>query len=329
MINKNYSNLAQGLKLAFRIVFLSVLCWQSSLLLNAKKARDADKLDGHDWQEVQQIINNTKKLKAELQSVVGTVSQLKNKSSASVGDYKFSSNAKDHDGWLLCDGRKLLSRDYQKLFKVIQCNFSQGVDCNAKASATFFKLPDPRGRVAGVSGQGAGLTKRSTGQKAGEEKHKLTANEMPRHGHGTHSHGTHAHGNHSHGSHSHGTHAHGNHSHGSHSHGTHAHGYQDMYFSEAWGQVAVPGNIGGNTGVDSDNKGYQMGRLTDARSVPASGVPQSGVPASGVPASGVPQSGVPASGVPAASVPISGGDQAHNVMQPTLFVGNLFIYAGK
>ncbi|WP_304287645.1 hypothetical protein [Capnocytophaga leadbetteri] len=43
---------------------------------------------------------------------------------------------------------------------------------------------------------------------------------------------------------------------------THAHNYGDIYFSEAWGTVQVPGNIGSRE-TDYDNKGYNMTRTTE------------------------------------------------------------------
>lgn len=41
----------------------------------------------------------------------------------------------------------------------------------------------------------------------------------------------------------------------------HTHSYMDIYYSEAWGQVPVPGNFGSNKS-DNDNSGHQMERQT-------------------------------------------------------------------
>lgn len=45
--------------------------------------------------------------------------------------------------------------------------------------------------------------------------------------------------------------------------GSHTHGYQDIYFSEAWGNTNVPNNVG-SADSDHDNRGYQMSRTTDS-----------------------------------------------------------------
>lgn len=41
----------------------------------------------------------------------------------------------------------------------------------------------------------------------------------------------------------------------------HHHSYKDIFFSEAWGDVAVPGGVG-SAKSDRDNKGYQIDRVT-------------------------------------------------------------------
>lgn len=42
----------------------------------------------------------------------------------------------------------------------------------------------------------------------------------------------------------------------------HSHGYWDIYHSERWGSVPIPGGTGTGSS-DSDNKGYQMHRMSD------------------------------------------------------------------
>nr|DAI26059.1 MAG TPA: Microcystin-dependent protein [Caudoviricetes sp.] len=41
----------------------------------------------------------------------------------------------------------------------------------------------------------------------------------------------------------------------------HTHNYNDIYYSEAWGSVYIPGNIGSEK-TDDDNKGYDMTRTS-------------------------------------------------------------------
>ena len=37
----------------------------------------------------------------------------------SIGDYKYSTNNADHQGWLWCDGRSLSVTDYPELYNAI------------------------------------------------------------------------------------------------------------------------------------------------------------------------------------------------------------------
>ena len=97
-----------------------------------------------------------------------------------VGDYKISAESADHDGWLLCDGREEDKDDYPELFTAITNSFSKNND--------KFKLPDAKGRVLGIIGQGKDdqdedLTPRFAGNNPGYETHTLTIEEMPSHNH--------------------------------------------------------------------------------------------------------------------------------------------------
>jgi len=98
-----------------------------------------------------------------------------------VGDSKFSAVQYDHMGWLKCDGRLLNVADFQFLFNSIGYSFG--------GSGTQFNLPNPWGRVPGVSGQGTDSNNStftiSLGDKIGEYVHKLTIPEIPSHNHGT------------------------------------------------------------------------------------------------------------------------------------------------
>lgn len=82
-----------------------------------------------------------------------------------------SAQSADHNGWVLCDGRDLDIAACQKLYDVLGASF--GSD-----DASSFKLPDFRGRVPGMPS-----ATRPMGAYVGAESHALTQNEMPVHSH--------------------------------------------------------------------------------------------------------------------------------------------------
>lgn len=152
----------------------------------------------------------------------------------SIGDYKYSAQGANHNGWLLCNGATVSRATYASLFALIGTSFGAG------NGSTTFTLPDFRGRVPGSIGTGSGLTARSLGNSVGEENHTQTVNEMPSH----------------------------NHSYGAH--------WSD---GGGWNNGTVQMSDRGLNGFNNVNN--------------------------------------------------TGGGQAFNVMQPTLFGGNMFIYAGQ
>lgn len=74
-------------------------------------------------------------------------------------------------GWAECAGQTLPINQYQALFSLLGTYY--GGD-----GRTTFGLPDLRGRAS--LGEGPGYV---IGSRAGEERHTLTTNEMPRHAH--------------------------------------------------------------------------------------------------------------------------------------------------
>lgn len=95
-----------------------------------------------------------------------------------IGEYKYivsynPSLTNSFGTFLLCNGQSVSRTTYANLFDVIGTTFGAG------DGSTTFTLPDFRGRVAGMIGQGSGLTNRIPGDYVGEESHTLTAGETP------------------------------------------------------------------------------------------------------------------------------------------------------
>lgn len=98
-----------------------------------------------------------------------------------VADTKMAVAAYDHMGWLLCDGRELDIPTFYKLFRQIGTQFGGDGVMN-------FRLPDMRGAVAGSAGQNEWAPTIETrdwaiGDASGEEFHTLTIAEIPAHNH--------------------------------------------------------------------------------------------------------------------------------------------------
>lgn len=76
------------------------------------------------------------------------------------------------DDWLICDGSAISRTTYSELYAVTGDAFGTG------DGSTTFNLPDMRGRVAGGSGSGSGLTTRAIGNEIGAETHQLSQSEI-------------------------------------------------------------------------------------------------------------------------------------------------------
>ncbi|MFJ7648510.1 phage tail protein [Lysinibacillus sp. NPDC097279] len=88
-----------------------------------------------------------------------------------VGEIRLFSFGRVPRGWALCNGQILSINTNQALFSLLGTTY--GGD-----GRTTFALPDLRGRVPVHVGNSVAL-----GQKAGQETHALTSNEMPAHTH--------------------------------------------------------------------------------------------------------------------------------------------------
>ena len=79
-------------------------------------------------------------------------------------------------GWAFCSGQLLAISQNDALFSLIGTTY--GGD-----GVTTFALPDLRGRLPIHSGQGAGLSPRQLGERAGTETVTLLGTQLPAHSH--------------------------------------------------------------------------------------------------------------------------------------------------
>ena len=234
---------------------------------------------------------------------------------AVVGDMKHSARINDYPGWLICDGRSILREKYHHLFNVIGTKYGS-------SSATTFNLPDCRGRVLGAIGQGSLLSNRTFGQLEGEEKHVMRIEELVTH---THTGVTSSNGQHTHiatassnGDH---THTGTTNSTGAHSHSHNANG----------GNKGLAIADGYNTVIDTDNSAIELNVWASPQSLTInnSGEHTHTVTntTNGIHTHSVTNSSNGAH-THSFTTDVAGSSQAFNVMQPTIFIGNVFIYYG-
>ena len=93
-----------------------------------------------------------------------------------IGEIRLFAGNFAPDGWAFCDGQLLQIADNDALYQLI------GTTYGGDGQSTF-ALPDLRGRLPVGTGQGAGLTNRPLGQRAGTEAVSLTTAQMPAHTH--------------------------------------------------------------------------------------------------------------------------------------------------
>ncbi len=212
-----------------------------------------------------------------------------------VVDLKYSTHTSDFHGWYICDGRSLSRSVYHHLFQVIGTTYGA-------ADANSFNLPDARGRVIGLSGQ-----LHHQGEQVGEEKHTLTVSELVSH---THT-GTIAQD--------------GQHTHTGtvNSAGQHSHSIIDPGHTHTQTTINDDFNNSGENppGFTSDSSGLMtwnnINTSTTGITINSDGAHTHTF-----------TSDANGAHTHAISISNTGSTQPFNVMQPTLFVGNLFIFVG-
>jgi hypothetical protein len=216
-----------------------------------------------------------------------------------IGDTKTSITNQDHIGWLRCDGRILNVSDFYQLYQVIGDSFSN----TAYTLGTQFQLPDARGRVSGFVDLGTGLTRRALGSNFGTETHTLTIAEMPTHGHSSNANS----------------------------------GAAGLTSSNAT-NITIEGNAAATGRSNVANGGVGLIRNSDGASDNTTrGSITVGLTSYSLLDSTAgepdllttPKSIVWTDPTHAHSINPQGGSNAHNNMQPTIFMGNMFLFSGK
>jgi microcystin-dependent protein len=158
-------------------------------------------------------------------------------------------------------------------------------------SGSTFNLPDPMGRVPGFLGQSSGGGNTwSMGDVSGEETHTLIIAEMPAHNHGTNASNTVV----------------GNGLTGL--SGEHIHTINDPGHTHPYVN---------NTNDQSTDNAFSTENAADNADLGATtGSSETGIT-------------INPNGNHQHTIATQGGGQPHNNMQPTIFLGNLFVYAGR
>jgi microcystin-dependent protein len=212
-----------------------------------------------------------------------------------VGDTKTSLVANDHVGWLLCDGRTLNVDDFRHLFSVIGYSFG--------GSGSTFNLPDPMGRVPGFLGQSSGGGNTwIMGDVSGSETHTLTIAEIPAHNHDIS----------------------GGYLNVSGGINPLANGQTSADLTGITLDASGQHNHGGNTG----NAGWAATSHTVTDIGGTQSADDSGTHNHTISPDGL-HSHVVNDPKHRHQIASNGGSQPHNNMQPTIFLGNLFVYAGR
>lgn len=233
----------------------------------------------------------------------------------SIGDLKYSIRTSDFEYWLICDGRDLNREIYDELFAIIGTTFGS-------SSPTTFKLPNCKGKVLGTIGDDEGITEKEIGDVVGSETVTLEHDHLPEFNlSGTSgSSGVHDHGGlvGSNGAHIH-TASTGN-------SGNHVHGHNAPGGA---GQLGLAVSDGTNTENDVDSSPNELNVWTNPRALvidPAGDHTHSVT----IDSNGAHQHSISnsTSHTHSMSLNYTSENNPVNVLQPTIFIGNVFIHCG-
>jgi microcystin-dependent protein len=236
-----------------------------------------------------------------------------------IGDYKWSVSNNDFKGWLLCNGRSLQRSQYPELFEIIGTSFGS-------TSSDNFNIPKMGGRVLGaigITGNANDVT-HALGHSIGSENITLNSTQIPAHSHtGTTASSTT-------GITSSGTTASSTTGLTVNSVSGHTHTYNDAYFAENTGGEGS--NFGTNAAIDTDNtfiwRNASGGNDTTPQNINTS--------TSGGHDHTITDTGHTHTFTANITDPThthefttnqTGGGESHANVQPTLYGGNLFIFA--
>lgn len=223
-----------------------------------------------------------------------------------VGDTKTSVIDNDHMGWLKCDGRQLNKDQFYFLFRVIGYKFG--------GSGNSFNLPNPAGRVPGIVGTGWDRTAHplstftfELGSNYGEYEHQLTIPELASHNHGVAPTTQNAANNRT----SEYTHSHradGGAAAGGTTSNAGEHNHTGTTDPAGWARGSA-----GVTGVQTTDVADDTGTHTHTFTTSSNGDHNHGITAD----------------THYHIINSAGNDVPHNTIQPTIAIGNMFIYSGK
>lgn len=222
--------------------------------------------------------------------------------SNNIGDIKYSLQTNNHSGWLLCDGRTLFKNDHSDLYNFLS-NTIYRINDNV------FKLPDCRGRIlANISINNNNIF----GTTKGYKNVTLNNENIPNH---THNGYTKIDGVHSHGM----TDLCNSHNHNGSTADSNIHGHvidPNTYYNVNTDDNFGTANLGSSHGKYDDyvNPNVESYNGPHIHNIANDGLHNHGI-------------NYDADHNHSFTTDFSGNSESHNNMQPTIYIGNIFIYS--